>query len=198
MEISRNINHVGLYFPINKFKKLILNGTINVTNPAVQPEKPSQPKPLAYVGLGIFAGLVLGLLLVIFIEYFNPRFRSASGAEETLGLPVMGVLPKEKGGRSTSLLPAFGEGSRTWKAYSELRSALIMSSEGTLISILAVPATPFEAGPDQVLRLTCSVGVSTYPAHGRTREALLDSADKAMYRAKSKGRDRVCSATELS
>ncbi len=61
-----------------------------------------------------------------------------------------------------------------------------------------VAETPFEAGPDQVVRLTCSVGVSTYPTHGCTREALLDSADKAMYRAKSKGRNRVCSATELS
>jgi diguanylate cyclase (GGDEF)-like protein len=61
-----------------------------------------------------------------------------------------------------------------------------------------VEETPFEAGPDQVVRLTCSVGVSSYPTHGRTREALLDSADKAMYRAKSKGRNRVCSATELS
>jgi diguanylate cyclase (GGDEF)-like protein len=61
-----------------------------------------------------------------------------------------------------------------------------------------VAETAFEAGPDQVVHLTCSVGVSTYPTHGRTREALLDSADKAMYRAKSKGRNRVCSATELS
>jgi two-component system cell cycle response regulator len=61
-----------------------------------------------------------------------------------------------------------------------------------------VAETPFEAGPDQLVRLTCSVGVSTYPTHGRTREALLDAADKAMYRAKSKGRNRICSATELS
>jgi diguanylate cyclase (GGDEF)-like protein len=61
-----------------------------------------------------------------------------------------------------------------------------------------VAETAFEAGPDQVVHLTCSVGVSTYPTHGRTREALLDAADKAMYRAKSKGRNRVCSATELS
>jgi diguanylate cyclase (GGDEF)-like protein len=61
-----------------------------------------------------------------------------------------------------------------------------------------VAETPFEAGPDEIMHLTCSVGVSTYPTHGRTREALLDSADKAMYRAKSKGRNRICSATELS
>ncbi len=140
-----------------EFKNLILNGNMNFTNPAVQPEKPTQPKPLAYVGLGIFAGLLLGLLLVIFIEYFNPRFRSPSEAEETLDLPVMGVLPKEKGGRSTSLLPSFGEGSRTWKAYSELRSGLIMSSEGALVSILAAPAIPFEAGPAVTANLAMSI-----------------------------------------
>ena len=55
----------------------------------------------------------------------------------------------------------------------------------------------FEADSGRTLRLTCSVGLATYPAHGRTREALLDAADKAMYRAKSQGRNRVCSASEL-
>jgi two-component system cell cycle response regulator len=55
----------------------------------------------------------------------------------------------------------------------------------------------FEAGHDGTLRLTISIGVSTCPGHGDTREILLDAADKAMYRAKSQGRNRVCSADEL-
>jgi diguanylate cyclase (GGDEF)-like protein len=55
----------------------------------------------------------------------------------------------------------------------------------------------FETEAGGTLRLTCSVGVATYPGHGRTREALLDASDKAMYRAKSLGRNRVVSATEL-
>jgi len=60
-----------------------------------------------------------------------------------------------------------------------------------------VSATPFEGGRDQPIALTASVGVSTYPEHGRDRETLLDAADKAMYRAKSRGRNRVCSASDL-
>ena len=56
----------------------------------------------------------------------------------------------------------------------------------------------FEAGHDGTLRLTISIGVATCPLHGEAREPLLDAADKAMYRAKSEGRNRVSSANELS
>jgi len=55
----------------------------------------------------------------------------------------------------------------------------------------------FEGGRDRPIGLSISVGVATYPQHGRDREALLDASDKAMYRAKSRGRNRVCSASDL-
>ncbi len=60
-----------------------------------------------------------------------------------------------------------------------------------------VSETRFETRTDQPLQVRVSVGVAGYPEHGRTPEQLLDAADKAMYRAKSLGRDKVCSATEL-
>ena len=56
----------------------------------------------------------------------------------------------------------------------------------------------FEVARDVRLRLTVSVGVATCPDHGMVRDELLDLADKAMYRAKSDGRNRVCSADDLS
>jgi diguanylate cyclase (GGDEF)-like protein/PAS domain S-box-containing protein len=40
------------------------------------------------------------------------------------------------------------------------------------------------------LRVTCSLGLSLYPADGLDAETLLKSADAAMYRAKQEGRDR--------
>jgi diguanylate cyclase (GGDEF)-like protein len=60
-----------------------------------------------------------------------------------------------------------------------------------------VAAAPFEAGGEEALHLTASIGVATYPHDGRTREELLEASDQAMYRAKSRGRNQVCSASEL-
>jgi diguanylate cyclase (GGDEF)-like protein len=41
------------------------------------------------------------------------------------------------------------------------------------------------------LSTTISMGIACYPAHGKTKEELLRAADKALYRAKHTGRNRV-------
>ena len=61
-----------------------------------------------------------------------------------------------------------------------------------------VADTLFEGGGDKPVRLTISIGVATYPSHGRDRETLIDAADKSMYRAKSNGRNCCTSASDLS
>ncbi|MBS1105208.1 MAG: response regulator receiver modulated diguanylate cyclase [Deltaproteobacteria bacterium] len=61
----------------------------------------------------------------------------------------------------------------------------------------AVARAHFETRGSASLQVTVSVGVAAFPMHGREPEVLIDMADKAMYRAKSLGRDRLCSATEL-
>jgi diguanylate cyclase (GGDEF)-like protein len=61
----------------------------------------------------------------------------------------------------------------------------------------AVAGAHFETRGSAPLQVTVSTGVAAFPMHGRGAERLIDMADKAMYRAKSLGRDRVCSATDL-
>ena len=48
------------------------------------------------------------------------------------------------------------------------------------------------------LSLTLSIGVASFPGNGETSEMILDLADKAMYLGKALGRNKVCSANELS
>jgi diguanylate cyclase (GGDEF)-like protein len=43
-------------------------------------------------------------------------------------------------------------------------------------------------GPDM---LTASIGIACYPEHGKTVEHLLEHVDKALYRAKNKGKNRI-------
>jgi diguanylate cyclase (GGDEF)-like protein len=46
---------------------------------------------------------------------------------------------------------------------------------------------------DKILKVTCSIGVATYPELVCERaEQLVDAADRALYVAKSSGRNRVC------
>lgn len=46
------------------------------------------------------------------------------------------------------------------------------------------------------LRIRASIGISVYPDHGRTGEALVQSADQAMYRAKALRQQTFCFASD--
>jgi len=46
------------------------------------------------------------------------------------------------------------------------------------------------------LTATLSIGIASYPGHGKTADTLVDAADGALYQAKKAGRNRVVSARE--
>ena len=104
-----------------------------------------------------------------------------------------------------ALLQAFGELLR-----GGVRSEDIACRYGGEEFTLILPEAPLDVVLDRAERLrtavgelrvkqrgqtlgpvTVSFGVAMYPDHGRTGEALIHSADVALYRAKAEGRDRV-------
>ncbi|NLS19996.1 EAL domain-containing protein [Rhizobium sp. P40RR-XXII] len=66
----------------------------------------------------------------------------------------------------------------------------IESCLGRLSAIREAVARPIVLNNIE-LRVTCSIGVASYPSHGMTAGELLASADMAMYRAKELGRDGI-------
>ena len=59
---------------------------------------------------------------------------------------------------------------------------------------LKVASVPQPLGDGKTVPLTISVGIAVYPSHGLTAAALCAAADKAMYRAKERGRNCVSMA----
>ena len=66
-------------------------------------------------------------------------------------------------------------------------------AEGLRAAIEACIPETGGAGPQ---RVTASIGVAAYPTHGLDPAALFRAADKALYRAKRQGRNRVVAAGE--
>lgn len=61
----------------------------------------------------------------------------------------------------------------------------------------AVAGARFSDDEGNEVPVTASIGVACYPHDSKRRDELVDLADKAMYRAKSIGRNRVVEASEL-
>lgn len=98
--------------------ELLLGGSIDVTNTAVPPSSPYRPKPMLYVGMGAFLGLIFGFALSVGVEYMDPHFRSSEETEDMLNLPVLGALP------NLDVSPEI-----TNKAYSGLRTTLLFAED---------------------------------------------------------------------
>lgn len=49
-----------------------------------------------YTALGLSAGIICSLLLIFALEFMNTRLRSEEDVEKSLGLPILGLIPKQK------------------------------------------------------------------------------------------------------
>ncbi|MDA8169267.1 MAG: diguanylate cyclase [Nitrospiraceae bacterium] len=78
-------------------------------------------------------------------------------------------------------------------------AALLMDTDKAGAAQLAerlrrtIAETPFpiDGGNRKTLSVSVSIGVASFPADAKTKEALIEAADKALYRAKHEGRNRV-------
>jgi diguanylate cyclase (GGDEF)-like protein len=97
----------------------------------------------------------------------------------------------QKAVRSMDILARYG-GDEFIVILPETRESVAIDiAERLRTSLLRFPLRVPETAAPGPCALTASVGIACFPEHGDTVEALLENVDKALYRAKNKGKNRV-------
>ena len=73
---------------------------INMLSQATPPLKPSSPRVLLNLAVAVFVGTVLAVGLALVRELLDRRVRVTTDVVESLGLPLLGVMPKPGSRRS--------------------------------------------------------------------------------------------------
>lgn len=67
---------------------------VNLLSPATPPTTPASPKLLLNSVIAVFLGTLLGIGATLIREMWDRRVRSGRDVTDTLGLPILGVLPR--------------------------------------------------------------------------------------------------------
>ncbi len=131
MESDRNLYQAILQrLKETEVSKGIEKTSLQVIEAAGLPGKPFRPNRPLILGLGLLAGLVLGIGAALLLGQFDSSLKSVDEAEDRLGLPVVGALPVdrqfEKG--SKKLVMATHPHSMLAEGFRSLRANIAMTA----------------------------------------------------------------------
>jgi diguanylate cyclase (GGDEF)-like protein len=92
--------------------------------------------------------------------------------------------------RSMDIVARYG-GDEFMVILPETAEALAIDIAERLRNNVSKQAVPQEKSDTVPPPLTVSIGIVCYPDHGGTIELLLENVDKALYRAKNRGKNRI-------
>jgi uncharacterized protein involved in exopolysaccharide biosynthesis/Mrp family chromosome partitioning ATPase len=95
-----------------------------VISPAAVPVKPARPIPWLVLGVGLFAGLGLGVARALVGDHLDSSVRGGSDASRDTGLPLIATIPALAGVGARLRALRGGAGAAGKAAYSDLLAAL--------------------------------------------------------------------------
>ena len=78
---------------ISESKELIPNGNIQVIQKPQLPERQVSPNKKLNILIAFVLGLMVGIGVVLLLEYLDNTFKSREDLEKTLELPIIGTIP---------------------------------------------------------------------------------------------------------
>jgi capsular exopolysaccharide synthesis family protein len=94
--------------------------TVRVSSTATPPTSPASPNKKLSLAAGGFAGLIIGLLVVLAINALDPKLRDEDQLRQIYDLPLLARVPKQRAGKfpltPKELTPPVSEAFRTLRA----------------------------------------------------------------------------------
>jgi len=136
---------------------------------AAAPEKPIRPRKRLNMALAIASGLLLGLLIAAVIEYLDDTIKNPEEAKETLGIPVLGVVPLVQDETQRLLLDVSGRSAMA-EAYRLIRSNIGFLSVDHRVKTLLITSTREQEG-----KSTTAVNLGIIMAQQENRVMIVDT-----------------------
>jgi capsular exopolysaccharide synthesis family protein len=123
---------------------------INLKNPnsrvideALPPLRHSSPNIVMNLAAGLFGGLAVGAGLIFLVAFLDDRVKSAFDIEGTVGLPMLGVIPRIKKLDSNSKAQAVASNvdRHVTETFRSIHSALKLSDESKNAKIIVTTST---------------------------------------------------------
>ncbi|MEM7789924.1 MAG: polysaccharide biosynthesis tyrosine autokinase [Verrucomicrobiota bacterium] len=149
----------------------IKNANVRIVDEALPPAKPSSPKVAMNIVAGLIGGLFVGSGLVFLVAFLDDRVKSAFDIEGTIGLPMLGVVPRIKKLDTNSKAQAVASNvdRHVTETFRSIHSALKLSDESKNAKIIITTSTV----PGEGKSFVSSNLALTFANHGE-RTLLLD------------------------
>ena len=150
-----------------------LQADSRVLSQAVVPDFPVSPRKSRTLALAIILGSMLGVGIVLGMEYLNTRFRTPEELSEKTGYLVMGAIPDIKKPNRREILRFVRNNklSRTAEAFRNLRTSLLLSNVDKTPKVIMITSATAGEG-----KSTVTVGLASSFA-GMDKKVLLVECD---------------------
>ena len=147
---------------------------VSIVDRATKPILPRSPNLLLNLALGFIAGLLLGVLSALGLDYLDDTFKSPEDIEREIGMPVIGVVPKPQRGMTVEE-EMYNARSAMAEAIRSLRTGLqFATSEGLPKTLLITSSKPAEGKTTTSISLAqslASIGLNVLLIDGDLRNA---------------------------
>ena len=127
-----------------------------VSGPGVSPN-PVSPKPKLYIGLGVLAGLLVGLFGAALRERFDTAVRSIDDLRDITDTPVLAAVPEDNTAKTSPLVWGSRAVSQRAEAYRRLRTSLQFADVDNPVRVIVVTsAMPSEGKSSTSVNLALS------------------------------------------